>query len=277
MEKVNNIGTVGINVIEIGDRGISLEAGLRMAAKKGMTAEQAMYGVLDTILKNNFLGREFTPHWLNNPKTRAAMLFQATPYKILERRLVNAIRAEKPVEKMGKAVWKATKSPEGRQELMQQLKDLKRYVFEGESELKNNLYIDTLRSEVDFFGTTATRQFMRDLITLGAAGYGLSQVGLNMWHHFFHLPFIKASNTGPEMSLALSPALDTITQASYIWDRSVEENESFSTLMIRRWLGPTGPFPDMIWKVNRLSNNDIPEVYRDSKFRYLFSIPATKE
>lgn len=277
-EKVNHVGSTWINLAELVDRGTSLEAGLRLAAKKGMTAEQALYGVYDLILKNNFLGREFSPTWLRNPKLKALMLFQMTPFKILERRVVTAIRAGRAVEKMGKSIFKATKTAEGRAMLLNDLKNMRAYMKGAERELKSNLFIDALRSETDFFGNAAAKQFAKDLLVMGAGTIGGSAVGVNLWHHFFHLPFVKGYTNDPGQHVAISPGLSAVISGYNEWsDRDNKDDEFLATKIIQRWLGPSGPMPDIIWKFNRMSKNDIPEIYQDSKFKYLFALPAAGE
>ncbi len=42
------------------------------------------------------------------------------------------------------------------------------------------------------------------------------------------------------------------------------------------WQGKYGPYPQSVKKAMRMSNGDIPKRYKDSQFKYLFSIPATE-
>jgi hypothetical protein len=277
-DKVNYAGGFFINLAELIDRGVSVEAGLRIALKKGYTAEQAMYGIYDTILKNNFLGGAFTPRWLKRPNMKALLLFQTTPAKILERRLVTAVKAGRQVEGFGKAVLKATKTAEGRQKLFQDLLSLRKDMKLAERELKTNIFLDVLRSEQDFYGNSAVKQFAKDLIITGAATIGGAEVGMNLWHHFFHVPFTKSNYGGnKDVVLSLSPAIQTLIESSDRWSKRDEYDEFFVTKTVQDWLGRSGPFPDIISKLNRINEGDIPEIYQDSRFKYLFSIPSTHE
>lgn len=274
-QNVQNVGSAWINLAELFDRGLSISAGLNLAAKKGLTIEQSMYGIYDMILKNNFLSREFNPRWFRNPKIRAAFLFQGTPYKILERRVVNAVRSGKVISDLGKKMYGATKSTEGRRMLLKDLRDMRAYVKAGENQLKSNLIIDTLRQDTDFYGTPIVSQFAKDILIGAAATYGGASAGMNLMHHFFHLPFLSTRTKEPV--LAISPGLQALNRGWQAWlDREEGDDEWLFNKVMRRWLG-TGWYaalPDTVKKARRLSENDIPEIYQDSKFRYLFAIPG---
>lgn len=275
---VNHVGSVWITMAELFDRGVSFEAAMRMAAKRGMTADQALYGIYDTILKNNFLGREFTPNWLRHPKMKALLLFQTTPFKIMERRVVNAVKASNVIRNMGKSVYNATKTAEGRVELLSDLRNMRAYMKGAEAEFKSNMFIDALRSEQDFFGTNVVQQFARDIAIMGAGTIGGASVGVNLTHHFFHAPFLKNHSFYSDRegaTLALSPAAEAAFNTSKHYFEGGERPEEFiGKYFIDRWLGKSGPVPDIFHKINRLNKNDIPEIYQDSKFKYLFSIPS---
>ena len=279
-DKVNHAGGVWINLAELFDRGVSVTAGLNLAAKKGMTAEQALYGIYDTVLKNNFLGREFSPRWLRNPKVKALLMFQTTPYKIMERRVVHAIRAEDSVKTLGKEIRKATKTAEGRQKLLGDLKNLWKDMKNTEMEVKGNLILDSLRSNKDFYGNSAVSQFMKDVLITGAGTMAGGMVGMNLYHHFFHLPFMKQQTAGNDSyaTLSLSPGLVAVEKGWDDWkNRDYEDEELLTTKIIKEWMGKSGPFPDIVNKLNRIDEGDIPEMYKDSKFKYLFAIPAKKD
>ncbi len=276
-DQVNHVGGVWINLAELIDRGTTMEAGLRIAAKKGMTPDQSLYGIYDTILKNNFLGREFTPQWLRNPKFKALTMFQTTPYKIMEKRAIVAIRTGRAVKGMGKDIFNATKTPEGRQQLLTDLMDIKRNIQVSEQELKSNLFLDALRSEKDFYGNSVVKQFTKDLIIMGAGTAAAGSVGLNMHHHFFHLPFMKSTDYGDAYgTLALSPAVRAIEEGRKEYHKKLTDDEDSFMLseILQKWAGKSGPFPDTVWKYNRISQDDIPAVYQDSPYQYLFAIPS---
>ena len=275
-QTTQNVGASWINLAELIDRGLSVNTAMTMASKKGMTMEQAMYGAYDLILKNNFLSREFNPAWMRNPKIRAALMFQGTPFKIFERRVVNAVRAGRSIKKMGKDIFEATKTPEGRSLLLRDLRNLRTYVKGGEKEIKTNLFADAIMQETDFFGTSMVTQFAKDVLLTGAATYGGAAAGVNLAHHFFHVPFVKDPVKG-DLDLNLSPGLLAIAKGLRASaSRDEGDTEFLFTKIMQKWMNK-GPFPDTVYKWDRLNNNDIPEIYRDSKFQYLFAIPSAKE
>jgi len=279
-DQVNHVGTAFITGVELWDRGITMLAGMRMAAKKGMTPDQAIYGMYDTILKNNFLGREFTPSWLRNPQFKLLSVFQVTPYKIMEKRFTFAQRSKRAITGMGKDIFNASKTSSGREQLLTDLKNIRRDVMQTEQELKMNLFFDALRSEKDFYGNMVVKQFVKDIMITGAATAAAGSVGYNMYHHFFHLPFLKNSEySDTYATLAVSPAINAILDGSKKYNRKRENDEDsfLLTEILQRWMGKSGPFPDTVSKYNRITDDDIPEIYKDSKFKYLFAIPATKD
>jgi hypothetical protein len=63
------------------------------------------------------------------------------------------------------------------------------------------------------------------------------------------------------------------------WKQREEGDDEFLVSKItQRWLGAgwAGTLPDPARKLLRISNNDIPEIYQDSKYKYLFAIPSIK-
>lgn len=273
-----DVGAMWINLAELMDRSVSVNSALQIAAKRGMTVDQALYGTYDLILKNNFLYGQFNPSWLNNPKIRAAFMFQSTPFKIFERRLVNAQRSYDNVKHLSKNIQKIWNEPGGKDRLINDVRNMRKYIREGESELKSNLIVDTLRQETDYFGTPVVQQFMRDLLTVGAFTYGGSQIGLHLQDHFFHIPFLSTMSDKGKAELALSPAITKTMEGYNAWKKR-EDNEDFLvSSIIRKWAGKSGPLPDTFNKALRLNNNDIPEIYRqgggNSYLKYLFGIPG---
>ena len=274
--KTQGLGAAWINLAELVDRGLSARVGLSVAAKKGMTIEQGYYGALDLILKNNFLGREFNPSWLNKPMWRALFMFQTTPFKILERRVVNAMRASKSIKTMGKEIYALTKSPEGRAKLWTDLRDLRGAMKREEQEWKANVFIDALRTETDFFGSTMVSQAAKDILVTGAALTGGAYAGVNLKHHFFHVPFLSGYTNEP--TLNFSPGVMGTIRGYHDWLKREEYDDEFLfTKIAKQWMGPSGPIPSVFRKMSRLSTNDIPEIYKDSKFQYLFAIPSKEK
>jgi hypothetical protein len=292
--KTQDVGSMWISLAELADRATSVSSALQMAGKRGMTVDQAMYGTYDLILKNNFLFGQFNPGWLNNPKIRAFFMFQATPFKIFERRFVMAERSLENVKQMtnsvsdvlGKGLDKNTSSTikkmfgsaEGRAQLKQELFNIRAYMREGQSELKSNLIIDTLRQESDFFGTPILQQTVTDLLTVAAATYGGAHAGLALADHFFHLPFLSTQSEAGKPELAVSPLLSGVMKGYAAWKSREPEEDFLLKSITDRWLGAYGPLPKTLEKAVKLSENDIPEIYRkggsSGHLKYLFAIPG---
>jgi hypothetical protein len=278
LHKVENAGGVFINMAELFDRGLSLTTGINMAAKQGMTVEQAMYGAYDLILKNNFMGREFNPRWARNPKARAMLLFQSTPFKILERRVVNALRTGRSL----KVAWKEghkvydTKGVRG---LAKDLRNIRRYVKEGENYTRASMIMRGLETETDFYGNSAAYLFLKDLLFIGATTYGGASAGMNLHHHIFHIPFVRDNRPN---QLALAPGIQAIDRGWQAYKKREEFDQDFLHTKIiqgtlhsmRAWAGPAPLLPDTFWKVQRLTQDDIPDIYDNSELKYLFAIPA---
>lgn len=293
-DKTQDVGSVWINLAELADRATSVSSALQMAGKKGMTVDQAMYGTYDLILKNNFLFGQFNPSWLRNPKIRAFLMFQATPFKIFERRGVVAQRALMNTNQLSSGlsemltigmdkstattVQKMFGSVEGRAKVKADLFNMNKYMREGQSELKSNLFIDTLRQETDFFGTPIMRQLLTDIVTVGAMTYGGAQAGMSLSDHFFHVPFVSTQSKEGHPEFALSPLASGVLQGIVAW-KAREPNEDFQLKKVTdRWLGKDGPLPMTLQKIHRLSTDDIPEIYQkggDSGYlKYFFSVPG---
>lgn len=278
LQRLNQRSSVFIRGVESFDRAHSFVASLNMAAKKGMTAKQATYGIFDTILKNNFLGMGLNPKWMHNPTIRAIFLFQNTPFKLLERRLVVAYKAGKDL----KAAFGVVRHQDIRKTLSQ-MRTLARDIKQGEDLLKQNLIADAITQHRDIFGTPLTKQFMREFIYAGAIIWGLGGImDVDFMHHTFHLPFLRSGHfAGPkDPSMAISPfaaaAYRTIHGRQEALDRA-EQPEFWVTEFMRNWLGKKGATPQTVHKLLRMSDDDIPDIYRDSDLMYLFSVPAAGE
>jgi hypothetical protein len=247
-------GTI-INNTERFDRAMSFVGSMEMAAKQGMTAEQAIYNLYDTILKTNFLSGNQNPSWLRNPKIRAMMMFQGTPFKIAEQRALLAVRAGRGIKK-------------GWDEYYKQLQDIRKMVGEGEKEFKWNLIKDALESEKDINGIPYAYQLMRKVMILGTViTGGAALFDADMTGHMLHLPFVKHEGG---LKVNLNPVL------SAAMETKAKEDEFWLSSFFKRWLG-SAPFGAAVGKAARLKEDDIPKIYRDSKFRYFFGVPATKE
>jgi len=260
LSTMNQKASVFIDTVEQFDRGVSYLASMEMAGKRGMTVEQATYGVFDTILKNNFLGGQQNPAWMRNPKVRSFFMFQSTPFKIWERRLNQIMRSGKALSRAQQEVWT-------------QMKDIKKNMKEGEQLFKAGLIKAALESEKDHFGTPVTKQLMKEMLILGALVTGANKLGdVDLTSHAFHLPFLKMNTAEP--GLVMNPALSATYKT---WqDKDVEEDEFFFNRLMRNWSRDSG-LPSTVVKGMRLSRGDIPERYLDTKnpaLAYMFGAPA---
>ena len=94
--------------------------------------------------------------------------------------------------------------------------------------------------------------------------------------HTFHLPFLSTFG-GDKPQLAVSPFATAgykLLQGTLHPSDRAEQDEFWVTEFMQDWLGKKQLIPQTAFKVLRISNDDIPEVYRDSKLAYLFSVPA---
>jgi hypothetical protein len=270
----NEKGGVLVRAVEHFDRVHGVLAASEQAAKKGMTAKQAVYGLVDTVLKNNFLSGVLNPSWMRNPKMRALFLFQNTAFKIAERRVVGAIKTLE----LSKAAGRSIKE-KGLRQTLTELKGIKQFIKEGEHEFKESIILDALNADRGYFGTPQSVQFMKEILImgaiLGAGGVG----GVDLWEHVNHIPFLKGHTRYP--TLATSPIMNAIfdtTANRAAAARASKAPEFMLTDFLKEWLwqGKYGPYPQSVKKLMRLSNNDIPDRYKDTWWKYLFSIPSTE-
>ncbi len=251
LHKFTEKGSVLIRAAEQFDRGLSFVGAFSMAAKKGMTAADATYGIMDTMLKNNFFSGKHNPEWLRNPKVRMMMMFQGTPFKILEQRILLA-------ERGGKAINRA------KIELLRQLSgDIK----EGETQFKWGMIKDALESEKDIYGTPNAYQLMKKILVIGTAiTAGAKILNIDLTPGLIHIPGVELGKTGVELNF------NPVTQAA-LRARQHGDDEYYISSFFTKWL-PSGPVPSILTKVNKLNNGDIPERYGGSWLRSLFSIPV---
>jgi hypothetical protein len=270
IKRINDKGSVLVGAIESFDRAHSVLAATEMAMKRGMTAQQAVYGIYDTILKNNFLGGSLNPGWLKDPKMRTLMLFQSTPFKIWERRMVTAYRANRAIKLAGQTLKGSSLG-----DVIEQMRGLRSTIKEGEDGFKANLIRDALSSEKDFFGTPVTRQLVKEMILSGMIIGGGSMLGLDLMPQVGHLPFINAERSEPSLRTAplVGGVFETMARRRQA-AKNEEEPEFFAADFLRNWLGSSGFIPLTMHRAMRLSRNDIPEIYKDSPLQYIFSVPS---
>jgi len=265
LEYINKKGSIPMQMIESFDRTHTVLAATEMAARKGMTGVQASNAIYSAILKNNFLGGNLSPRWLRNPKVRALMLFQATPFKILERRLLHGRAFGKSV----KGAWGVIKEQDVNKTL-KDLYDLRSYIWKAEGSMKGNLIRDALNQEADVFGTSLSQQFMREILYTGAVIGGGSMVGVNFKPHSVHLPFVTMEDTA---ELHLSPIFQSTART--IQEPFGKDHDMFPVnTFLQDYLKSTGPMPTVVKKALRISERDIPKIYKDSPLMYIFGVPA---
>jgi hypothetical protein len=274
IDNVTSTGSVGIQAVESFDRVHTILSAFDMSVKKGMTAEQAMSGIYSTILKNNFLGGALNPQWMHNPKIRALALFQNTPFKILERRVIAATKTYEDVKTSFGIIRKQDLNT-----TLQDLQNIKMSVFEGQNELKKSMIFEALTANKDSFGNSISAQFVREWMIAGAVTMGGTAIGLDLGKHSFHLPFLKGES---EMAFATSPVVDatwkTVHGKGSGENTPTDDKEFFPTRFYKNWLGSSGGAqPLVLHKMRRITNDDIPEVYKGSKLSYLFSVPKHDE
>lgn len=257
LNKVNEVGSLPVRGIELFDRSMSTIAGMEMAAKRGMTPQQGIDAVMKTILQNNFLGGNQNPAWLRNPKIRAMMMFQGTPFKIAERRLLVAMKSGKSVSAAARETYK-------------QLQELKGNIREGETLFKASLIQDALLGEKDQFGMAYTKTFMKEMIGLGAfvaAGYS---VNLDLSDVALHMPVVKFQKSGPTINL--NPILgEAYRTSAYKNDDDFWLSQFFTNYT--KGVGISNTFT----KLMRLNEGDIPERYQSAnnpELAYLFAVPG---
>jgi len=273
VQSMNKYGGSFVRGVESFDRAHSFLAALDMASKKGLTTKDAMYGIMETILHNNFLSGALNPQWMKDPKVRAMLLFQNTPFKLLERRLLGA----GATLRVGKRLVDFRKTD--KTAFNKELVDLKNYIFQGQDNFKRSQIMEALGSEKDFMGSNVPAAFMKEMVMLGLLFTGGSSLlGWNLTPQLFHLPFLRHDTVQP--TVAVSPIIQGAlrTKADVIRSHADgEETEFFVTSFMNNWLGKGHGIPLTMHKLLRLSNNDIPDRYKDSAFQYLFAIPASGE
>ena len=89
----------------------------------------------------------------------------------------------------------------------------------------------------------------------------------------FHVPFTTTRHSEQSLALAMNPMLSAAYQTLTSKD---DDADSATEEFIKKWL-PTGPIPNNIMKAQRLTRDDIPEIYKDSKFKYFFGLKGTEE
>ena len=280
VDKLATASGIGIKAVESFDRTVTVLATMRMAEKQGMTGQQAMYGIYDTILQNNFLSGMLNPSWGKDPKVRAAFMFQQTPFKILESRMSDAITTGRDL----KTAWGMIKNGDLQKEF-EKMQQLKGDMAEGELKFKAGLLFDAVTSSKDVWGNPISGQFVKQALGVGALMAGGSAMGVNLTPQLLHLPFVTTE--GEENKLSLSPAIKAATgtltgskpQGKYGEDWEPEEHNSVMSRLspetfYKHWYGTTG-YSLFASKVGKITENDIPEMYKGSVFKYMFSLKGT--
>jgi len=278
LRKINSVGSVPVRAVEALDRHHTVLAGMTMAAKKGMTPNQAMYAVYSNVLKNNFLSGSMNPEWMRNPSLRALLLFQNTAQKIFERRLVTAYNVGKDVTNVGKVITGRIKNHEIPQ-LLKELKELGQHMLNKEFEFKQNMIYDALSRDV--MGRSYVRQGMTEAILAGGILGAGGAVGMDLMPQVWHLPFQKHGAT--EATVAVNPILSAFLTNFHKREKAREydeDTEFFIPGFLKSYFSSTGYMNMTMWKLFRgirRAEDDIPETYKGSWLQYFFSVPGTEE
>ena len=273
MQKINQWGSVPVRVIESVDRHHTILAAWEAGAKKGMTAQQAIYGIYNNVLRLNFLSGACNPAWVRNPKIRAMLLFQNTAFKIMERRLIVAWRAGRDVKTAIGVV-----RHQDIQTTLKEMAGVGRYILGAEKEMKQNMIFDALTSTKGYFGTPVIKQAMTEAILSGAIIMGGGIAGMNLMPQVWHVPFLRHGAKAP--TLAVNPFLNAIFRTAGEREEAEEygiEKDFMVLAMTKNWLKSSGYLPQTANKLVRISKQDIPEIYKGSKWSYFFSVPAKEE
>ena len=273
MQNINRWGSIPVRMIESVDRHHTILAAWEAGAKKGMTAQQSIYGIYNNILRLNFLSGACNPEWVRNPKIRAMLLFQNTAFKIMERRLIVAWRAGKDVKSAIGVI-----RHQDIEKTLKEMAGIGKYILRAEKEMKQNMIFDALTSTKGYFGTPVIKQAMTEAILSGAIIMGGGIAGMNLQSQVWHVPFLRHGAKAP--TLAVNPFINAIFRTAGEREEAEEygiEKDFLITAMTRNWLKSSGYLPQTANKLVRISKQDIPEIYQGSKWSYFFSVPAKEE
>lgn len=280
MEQVNRKAGFQTAAVESYDRVHSFLAASEMAAKRGLTATDATYGIYDTILTNNFLGGIVNPSWAKSSKVRALLLFQTTAWKILERRIVTGMRSGKAIQEVFSSLKKDTQGWTW-DRVASEMDSLRRFIISGEYEFKRGMITDALATQRDFMGQFSVRQAMREMIYAGMVIGGGAAIGHDYKHHVHHAPFLSGLHDEP--TIGLSP-IAKAAHRTYADKPYGGEHSEFGIVgdFLKNWFQGNAPIPQMISKSLNIQAGDIPDRYKEEgflpkEFRYLWAIPSPKE
>jgi hypothetical protein len=252
--KLNEFGSSLVNAVERFDRGQTFISAMLMANKRGMTPEQAVFGLMDSVLKVNFLTGPNNPRWLKDPFIRTMLLFQGTPFRILEQRAMLGYHGSK--------------------DLIRVLGQLRADVKQGEARFKWHMLNDELTRSKDIFGNSYSAQFLKQLMTIGTViTTGKYVFDSEMWKHTVHIPGLQLGQTGAQ--LGVNPLVSAVYRTAS-GDNITTENpdEFWLSRFFNTWLGKNYKgTPAILQKMARLSDNDIPAIYKEHKLNYLFGVP----
>jgi hypothetical protein len=284
LDRVNHEGSVLVGLVEGFDRIDGMMAALDMAANNGRTVNQAAYMMVDTIAKNSFYGGWLNSKWMKNPYFRAMLMFQNTPFKLLERRVNNALGA---LDTLGKILPPGKGIPdrmakmikkEGWRYVGDRLKEVKTSMFNAEALSKQAVLYDFLTADKDVFGTQSLKVFGRELLYSSLVFGGFNMAGMDVLPHTFHLPFISHRPGAEPAELGYSPIITGAIESMAASPEYLEDHEvGRFGYFFQKWLGSGGIIPRVVYKTAKLSENDIPDIYQDSPFSYLFAIPRLEK
>jgi hypothetical protein len=151
------------------------------------------------------------------------------------------------------------------------MRQLKGDIETGARNFQIGLIKDALLAPKDLNGKSYAGQLMRTILTAAAVvGAGKELADVNLGAQVFHVPFTRTTETN--VGLAMNPAMG----AAYSTLMNKDDSTNAVIDFFSKWLG-SGILPASVYKAARLTKNDIPEIYKDSKFQYFFGIPSVKD
>ena len=103
-------------------------------------------------------------------------------------------------------------------------------------------------------------------------------IGMNMMPQVWHVPLLRHGAKAP--TIAINPFLNSAFRTVGEREKAEEygvEKDFLITQFLKNWLKSTGYLPQTVNKMVRMTKDEIPEVYKGSKWQYFFSVPAKGE
>ena len=255
INKFNDKANFMVAQVENFDRGQAFISSMLMAANKGMTTTQANYALFDTILKVNFLSGDATAPWLRNPTIRLFAMFQNTPMKLAETRLMIWKRGGKNIIEGGGYLFKDMQG-KSVDKMLTDIARIRKDVAHGRDATKWEIIKTLMTRDRDIFGTPMSRQLMRDIQATGmVVGGGYTFFDATLWDHVAHVPLVVPSK---EVTLRAAPPVEAVLAATQAIGK--EDKDPFTEAW-RSWAGSKGPLPLSYYKTVDLFNRKAGDYY----------------